>query len=253
MGPGISIILSPADRRRLEALVGDRSPRSMFGAHGSYGALMASWDHATGKSKTCVWRWQEKRATICCATRSRPGGGRAGGRPDAERRRGAHWVGDGQGNQRQLGAAHLARSSAPSGAFKLSNDPASSPNCAMWSGSTSTRRPTPSCSRSTKSRRSRRSTAPSPAPMKKGRLGTMTHARHDDHPVRRPQLLEGKVIALHAAPPPPGVHRTPSGRYLHVILASMPRRAWLGRHERFTFHFDLLLLAHREGSEGSGA
>ena len=41
--------------------------------------------------------------------------------------------------------------------------PTSPRSCATWSGSMSTRRRMPSCSRSTRRARSRRSTAPSPA------------------------------------------------------------------------------------------
>ena len=52
----------------------------------------------------------------------------------------------------------------------------SPPSCATSSASTSIRRRMPSCCRSTRRARSRRSTAPSPAcRMKKGRCGTMTH------------------------------------------------------------------------------
>jgi transposase len=66
MRNGLSISVSPADRRRLEAVVADRNTAQKhvwrarivlltadgFGTNG----VMA----ATGKSKTTVWRWQER-------------------------------------------------------------------------------------------------------------------------------------------------------------------------------------------------
>ena len=65
MRPGISIILSPADRR-LEALVGDRNVaqkhvwRARIVLHSADGLGTKGIMRRTGKSKTCVWRWQER-------------------------------------------------------------------------------------------------------------------------------------------------------------------------------------------------
>jgi transposase len=66
MRSGVSISVSAADRRRLEAIVADRNrPQKhvwrarivLLTADGlGTNAVMA----ATGKSKTCVWRWQER-------------------------------------------------------------------------------------------------------------------------------------------------------------------------------------------------
>ena len=66
MRTGISITVSTADRRRLEAVVADRnSPQKhvwrariilLTGAGLGTMAIMAE----TGKSKPCVWRWQER-------------------------------------------------------------------------------------------------------------------------------------------------------------------------------------------------
>ena len=66
MRPGISITLSPANRRRLEALVEDRNVAQKHvwqarivllsaGGIGTNGTI-----RRPGKSKTCVWRWQER-------------------------------------------------------------------------------------------------------------------------------------------------------------------------------------------------
>jgi transposase len=66
MRSGISISVSAADRRRLEAIVADRNTAQkhvwrariiLLSADGlGTNAVMA----ATGKSKTTVWRWQER-------------------------------------------------------------------------------------------------------------------------------------------------------------------------------------------------
>jgi hypothetical protein len=63
MRTGISITLKPADRRRLAALARDRNAphkhvwRALLSADGvGTNEIM----RRTGKSKTCVWRWQER-------------------------------------------------------------------------------------------------------------------------------------------------------------------------------------------------
>ena len=69
MRTGISFTLCDGDRQRLDAIVADRNAsqkhvwraRIVLLSSGGVGtnAIMA----ATGKSKTCVWRWQERFAT----------------------------------------------------------------------------------------------------------------------------------------------------------------------------------------------
>ena len=79
MRTGIEITVSPASRCRLEAIAADRNtPQKhawrarivLLTANGfGTGAIMT----ATGKSKTCVWRWQERfmrEGIACCATRA---------------------------------------------------------------------------------------------------------------------------------------------------------------------------------------
>jgi transposase len=69
MRTGISITVSPADRRRLLALVKDRNaPQKHVWRAGivllsAGGAGTNAIMRQTGKSKTCVWRWQERFAT----------------------------------------------------------------------------------------------------------------------------------------------------------------------------------------------
>ncbi|TGQ27566.1 IS630 family transposase, partial [Mesorhizobium sp. M00.F.Ca.ET.216.01.1.1] len=69
MRTGISLTVSPSDHRRLVALVKDRnSPqkhvwRAEIVLLSADGAGTIEVMRRTGKSKTCVWRWQERFAT----------------------------------------------------------------------------------------------------------------------------------------------------------------------------------------------
>ena len=66
MRPGISGTLSPADRGRLEALVGDRNVaqkhvwRTQIVLLSADGIGTNGIMRRTGKSKTCIWHWQER-------------------------------------------------------------------------------------------------------------------------------------------------------------------------------------------------
>ncbi len=72
MNPGISVTLSPAERRRLEALVRDRNTAQKHVWRAEIVLLSAAGIgtneilRRTGKSKTCVWRWQERFAEEGC-------------------------------------------------------------------------------------------------------------------------------------------------------------------------------------------
>src|SRR5688572_6093435 len=63
---GISIEVSPSDRRRLEALVRDRNAaqkhvwRAWIVLLSADGFCTAAIMRRMGKSKTCIWRWQER-------------------------------------------------------------------------------------------------------------------------------------------------------------------------------------------------
>ena len=75
-------MLSTADRARLEAVVADRNSRQKHVWRARI--VLLSGDglgtveimHRTGKSKTAVWRWQERSCTRvsrgCCGTRRDP-------------------------------------------------------------------------------------------------------------------------------------------------------------------------------------
>ena len=66
MRTGISITLKPADRRRLATLARDRNAphkhvwRAEIVLLSADGVGTAEIMRRTGKSKTCVWRWQER-------------------------------------------------------------------------------------------------------------------------------------------------------------------------------------------------
>ncbi len=66
MRSGISITVSPAARLRLEGVVRDRNAaqkhvwRAAIVLLGADGAGTTKIMRRTGKSKTCVWRWQER-------------------------------------------------------------------------------------------------------------------------------------------------------------------------------------------------
>src|SRR5215216_3144273 len=66
MRPGVTIALSAFDRRRLEAIVGNRNAPQKHAWRAEI-VLLSAGGHGTveimrrtGKSKTCVWRWQER-------------------------------------------------------------------------------------------------------------------------------------------------------------------------------------------------
>src|SRR5215204_4221603 len=79
MRPGVTIALKAIDRRRLEAIAGNRNVPQKHAWRAEI-VLLTADDlgtveimRRTGKSKTCVWRWQERFAeetsTTSCGTR----------------------------------------------------------------------------------------------------------------------------------------------------------------------------------------
>src|SRR5688500_6241656 len=66
MRPGISVTVTAADRRRLEAIAGDRNSPQKHVWRAEIVLLIADGlgtveiMRRAGKSKTCVWRWQER-------------------------------------------------------------------------------------------------------------------------------------------------------------------------------------------------
>ena len=284
MRPGISIILSPADRRRLEALVGDRNvaQKHVWRARTYCTALMASAPMgscagpasrrpASGAGRSA----SPKRATTVGLLRDKtrpsripPLGPEVAERvvaltlsdPPAEA---THWVaammakatGISVSSVQRIWRAHRLRPHRVR-QFKLSNDPdfvaklrdvvglyVDPPAHAIV------------LSVDEKSQIQALDRTQPGLPMKKGRLGTMTHdyKRHGTTTLFAAlNVLEGKVIGRCMQR-----HRhqefirflnaieadIPAGKGVHVILDNYAAhkhakvRAWLGRHERFTFHF----------------
>ena len=72
MRPGVTIALTAVDRRRLGAIVGNRNVPQKHAWRAEIVLLTADGlgtveiMRRTGKSKTCVWRWQERFAEEGC-------------------------------------------------------------------------------------------------------------------------------------------------------------------------------------------
>src|SRR3954471_10142207 len=66
MRSGVTIALTAVDRRRLGAIVGNRNApqkhawRAEIVLHSADGLGTVEIMRRTGKSKTCIWRWQER-------------------------------------------------------------------------------------------------------------------------------------------------------------------------------------------------
>ena len=283
MRTGISFTLSPADRRRLTAVVGDRNApqkhvwRASIIQLSANGAGTVEIMRRTGKSKTCVWRWQERFVEEgfegLLRDKTRPsripplGADVAEGvvaltreDPPAET---THWTADMMAKATGISASAVRRIWKAHGLqphrwrqFKLSNDPAvvdklrdvvglyvDPPAHAIV------------LSVDEKSQIQALDRTQPGLPMKKGRLGTMTHdyKRHGTTTLFAAfNVLDGTVIGKNMQR-----HRhqefirflnainseVPTGKAVHVILDNYaahkhPKvRQWLDRHTRFTFHF----------------
>src|SRR5277367_6776690 len=283
MRTGISITLKPADRRRLATLARDRNApqkhvwRAEIVLLSADGVGTNEIMRQTGKSKTCVWRWQERfmqegyGGLLRDKTRpSRIPPLRSGiaervvaltrTDPPAET---THWtaslmakaVGTGASSVQRIWRAHGLQPHRVQ-QFKLSNDPkfidklrdvvglyVDPPAHAIV------------LSVDEKSQIQALDRTQPGLPMKRGRAGTMTHdyKRHGTTTLFAAlDVLEGTVIGQCMAR-----HRhqefirflnkinraTPAERELHLIVDNYathkhPKvRAWLERHPRFHFHF----------------
>ena len=178
MRTGIWLDVFSIDRHRLWASSGTATRREKHAWRAEIVLLTAEGlgtveiMRRTGKSKTCVWRWQERFAEEgfegLLRDKTRPSripplGAEVAERvvaltladPPAET---THWtaamMAQADGHLRQLGAAHLARArpaAAPGAAVQaLQRSAVRRQAAGTWSGSTSIRRRTPSCCRSTR-------------------------------------------------------------------------------------------------------
>src|SRR5665647_2633112 len=189
MRAGKSLSVTSADIRRLKALVRDRNTPQKHVWRAEIVLLTANGVgtneimRQTGKSKTCVWRWQERfidegldglLRDKTRPSRIQPLGAKIAervvaltlGEPPGET---THWTGALMAKASGLSLSSVQRIWRAHGLqphrvrhFKLSKDPRSSTNCATSSGSTSSLRRTPSSCPSTKRARFMRSTARSP-------------------------------------------------------------------------------------------
>ena len=283
MRAGISVDLSPADRQRLEALVRDRNTAQkhvwrarivLLSADGlGTNAIMRE----TGKSKTCVWRWQERFAEEgvegLLRDKTRPSRIPPLGPEVAERvveltfseppAEATHWTGAMMAQAVGISVSAVHRIWRAHGLqphrvcqFKLSNDPefvtklrdvvglyVAPPAHAIV------------LSVDEKSQIQALDRTQPGLPLKRGRAGSMTHdyKRHGTTTLFAAlNVLDGTVIGQCMQR-----HRhqefirflnriereVPVSKLVHVILDNYaahkhPKvRAWLGRHPRFVFHF----------------
>ena len=283
MRTGITIDLNFMDRRRLEAVVADRnSPhkhvwRTRIVLLTADGAGTNEIMLRTGKSKTCVWRWQERfmekgfEGLLRDKTRPsriKPLGSEAADRvvaltlgdPPGET---THWTGALMAKVSGLSVSSVQRIWRAHGLqphrfrqFKLSNDPhfvdklrdvvglyVDPPAHAIV------------LSLDEKSQIQALDRTQPGLPLKKGRAGSMTHdyIRHGTTTLFAAlNVLDGTVIGRNMQR-----HRhqefirflnaieqqVPAGKTIHAVVDNYathkhPKvRQWLGRHPRWTFHF----------------
>ena len=283
MRTGISITVSPADRRRLVALVKDRNApqkhvwRARIVLLTADGLGTMEIMSQTDKSKTSVWRWQERFAQEgfegllrdkTRPSRIKPLGDAVAARvvamtldePPGET---THWTGALMAQAAGVSVSSVQRIWRAHGLqphrvrqFKLSNDPkfvdklrdvvglyVDPPAHAIV------------LSVDEKSQIQALDRTQPGLPMKKGRLGTMTHDYKRNGTTTlfaALNILDGTVIGRNMQK-----HRhqefirflntinasVPSDKAVHVVLDNYAAhkhakvREWLDRHPRFTFHF----------------
>src|SRR5665213_588555 len=283
MRTGIFIALTPADHRRLEAITKDGNTAQKHAWRAAIVLLSADGIgtveimRRTGKSKTCVWRWQERfmEEGVDGLLRDKTRPSRIPPLspevaehvvaltltdPPAET---THWTADLMARASGISASAVRRIWKAHGLqphryrqFKLSNDPrfvdklrdvvglyVDPPAHAIV------------LSLDEKSQIQALDRTQPGLPLKKGRLGTMTHdyKRHGTTTLFAAlNVLDGTVIGRNMQR-----HRhqelirflntieaqVPPGKMIHAILDNYaahkhPKvRAWLDRHPRFVFHF----------------
>ena len=283
MRTGITFTVSSGDRQRLHAIVADpKSPQKhvwrariilLSGEGAGTSAIMAE----TGKSKTCVWRWQERfmheGVDGLLRDKSRPPG-KAPVPPEqvAEIVRltqepppleATHWTLRAMAKVAGIAASTVQAIWKAHGLsphrwrqFKLSNDPAFAEKLTDIVGLyVDPPAHAVVLSVDEKSQIQALDRTQPGLPMKKGRAGTMTHdyKRHGTTTLFAAlNVLDGTVIGQNMQR-----HRhqefirflnriereVPADKAIHVILDNYAAhkkdkvRAWLARHPRWTFHF----------------
>jgi transposase len=283
MRTGISISATPADLDRLRALVKDRNApqkhvwRAQIVLLSAEGVGTIAIMRGTGKSKTCVWRWQERFAVEgvdgLLHDKTRPSRIPKLDPAIAERvvaltmeeptREATHWTGAAMAEATGVSVSSVQRIWRAHGLqphrirqFKLSNDPdfvdklrdivglyVDPPAHAVV------------LSVDEKSQIQALDRTQPGLPLKKGRAGTMTHDYKRNGTTTlfaAMNVLDGTVIGRNMQR-----HRhqefirflnavereVPAGKTVHAILDNYAAhkhpdaRRWLARHPRWTFHF----------------
>ncbi len=277
MRPGISITLSSTARRRLQAIIRNRNAaqkhvwRAKIVLLSADGFGTVEIMRRTGKSKTCVWRWQERFAAEgvdgLLRDKTRPSRVPPLGQAIIDRvvaltatappHEATHWTAAAMAKAvvqriwRGHGLApHRLRH------FKLSNDPDFVPKLREIVG-LYVNPPAHAVVLSVdeKSQIQALDRTQPGLPMKRGRAGTMTHDYKRNGTTTlfaALNVLDGTVLGrcmqrhrhqefirfLNAIEA-----EVPAGKLVHVILDNYAAHnqpkvlAWLARHPRFTFHF----------------
>jgi len=283
MRAGISIVVTPSDRRRLEGVIADRNApqkhvwRCRIVVLTADGLGTNAIMREAGVAKTAVWRWQERFMSQgvegLLRDKSRPSRIKPLGPDVAEHvvkltladppGETTHWTADAMAKAAGISASAVRRIWKAHGLqphrwrrFKLSNDPrfveklrdvvglyVDPPAHAIV------------LSIDEKSQIQALDRTQPGLPMKRGRLGTMTHDYKRNGTTTlfaALNVLDGTVIGRNMQR-----HRhqefirflnaieaqTPADKAVHVVLDNYaahkhPKvRAWLDRHGRFTFHF----------------
>ena len=283
MRTGITLTLTPADRKRLLALVNDRNAaqknvwRAEIVLLSADGVGTSETMRRTGKSKTCVWRWQERFMQEgyegLLRDKTRPSRIPALGAEVAEKivaltlqeppGEATHWTGAMMAKAAGVSVSSVQRIWRAHGLqphrvrqFKLSNDPDFVPKLRDVVG-LYVDPPAHAIVLSVdeKSQIQALDRTQPGLPLKKGRAGTMTHdyKRHGTTTLFAAlNVFDGTVIGRNMQR-----HRhqefirflngieaeVPAGKVVHVILDNYaahkhPKvRQWLERHPRWTFHF----------------
>jgi transposase len=283
MRTGISIVVSASDRRRLKALVRDRNTpqkhawRAEIVLLSGAGLGTSEIMRQTGKSKTCVWRWQERfmqeSVDGLLRDKTRPSRVPALDTAVAERvvamtlmdppGEATHWTGAMMAKAAGISVSSVQRIWRTHGLrphqvrqFKLSTDPKFATKLRDVVG-LYVDPPAHAIvlSIDEKSQIQALDRTQPGLPLKKGRAGTMTHdyKRHGTTTLFAAfNVLDGTVIGRNMQQ-----HRhqefirflntvnaeVPADKAVHVILDNYathkhPKvRQWLDRHTRFTFHF----------------
>src|SRR5215213_349225 len=283
MRTGISITLNSSDRQRLEAVISNRNTaqkhvwRAAIVLLSADGVGTAEIMRQTGTSKTCVWRWQERfmheGVDGLLRDKTRPPRIKPLSPDMAERvinltlsdppAEATHWTAALMAEQTGISASAVRRIWRAHGLqphryrqFKLSNDPKFAEKLRDVVG-LYVDPPAHAIVLSVdeKSQIQALDRTQPGLPLKRGRLGTMTHdyKRHGTTTLFAAlNVLDGTVIGRNMqrhrhqefirflttieAPPP-------AGKIVHVILDNYAVhkhtkvRQRLDRHERFTFHF----------------